>query len=82
MCGYLNVDQQFKEVFGRHDDGGVEGDDVAFVQAEVQVGCQSLGWERGREREKSSTLKKQKKQLHIECVEEAHFLKDRCPYRV
>lgn len=38
----LDVNQQLQEVLGRHDDGGVEGDDVAFVQAEVQVRRQFL----------------------------------------
>lgn len=39
---YLDVDEQLQQVLGRHDDGGVEGDDVAFVQEQVQVGSQSL----------------------------------------
>lgn len=38
----LEVDQKLQEVFGGHDDGGVEGDYVTLVQAEVQVGRESL----------------------------------------
>lgn len=39
---YLNVDKQLQEVFGWHDDGGVERDHIAFVQVEVQIGSQAL----------------------------------------
>lgn len=39
---YLEVDEQLQEVSGRHDDGGVERDDVALVQTQVQVGGQPL----------------------------------------
>lgn len=41
-CGYLDVDQQLQQVPGGHDDGGVERDDVAVVQALVVVGGQAL----------------------------------------
>lgn len=36
----LDVDKQLQKVFGRHDDGGVEWDDVALVQTQIQVGGQ------------------------------------------
>lgn len=39
---YLDVDHQLQEISGRHDDGGVERDDVALVQLQVQVGRQPL----------------------------------------
>lgn len=41
-CGYLDVDQQLQQVPGGHDDGGVEREDVALVQALVVVGGQAL----------------------------------------
>lgn len=39
---YLDVDEQLQEVSGRHDDGGVERDDVALVQTQIQVCSQPL----------------------------------------
>lgn len=39
---HLDVDEQLQQVPGRHDDGGVERDDVALVQTQVQVGRQPL----------------------------------------
>ena len=39
---YLDIDEQLQEVSGRHDDGGVELDDVALVQTQIQVGSQPL----------------------------------------
>lgn len=39
---HLDVDEQLQEVSWRHDDGGVERDDVALVEAQVQVGGQTL----------------------------------------
>lgn len=47
-CGYLDVDQQLQQVFGGHDDGGVEWDDVALVQGRVVVGGQPLTEEHSR----------------------------------
>lgn len=42
MVRYLDVDEQLQEVSGGHDDGGVEWDDVALVQIQIQVGGQPL----------------------------------------
>lgn len=39
---YLHVDQQLPQVARRHHDGGVELDDVALVQCDVMVRCQTL----------------------------------------
>lgn len=39
---YLHVDEQIQKVFGRHDDGGVERDDIALVQTKIQVSSQPL----------------------------------------
>lgn len=58
---YLDVDEQLQQVLGRHDDGGVEGDDVALVQAQVQVGRQPL---RRRKGIRSNTTKTPRGTLH------------------
>lgn len=39
---YLDVDQELLEISGRHDDRGVQGDDVAFVQIQVEISSQFL----------------------------------------
>lgn len=39
---HLNVDKKLPEVAWRHHDGGVQLDNVAFVQGDVMVGSQSL----------------------------------------
>jgi len=39
---HLDVAEQLQEVFGGHDDGGVERDDVALVQTQIKVGGQPL----------------------------------------
>lgn len=39
---YLNVDQELMEISGRHDDRCVQGDDVAFVQIQVEISSQFL----------------------------------------
>lgn len=39
---YLDVDEQLPQVAWRHDDGGVELNDVALVQSDVMVGGESL----------------------------------------
>ena len=43
VVGYLDVNEQLAEVFGRHDNGDVEGDDEAAIDLQVQVGGQHLG---------------------------------------
>lgn len=45
LC-YLDIHEQIQKISGRHDDGGVEWDDVAFVQVQIQVGGQPLGEEK------------------------------------
>lgn len=39
---YLDVDEKLPKVAWRHHDGGVEFNNVAFVQGDVMVGSQSL----------------------------------------
>lgn len=39
---YLDIDKQVQKISGGHDNGGVEGDDVALVQTQIQVGGQPL----------------------------------------
>lgn len=42
LVNYLHVDEQLHKVSGRHDDGGVERDDIALVQTQIKVGGQPL----------------------------------------
>lgn len=53
LC-YLDIHEQIQKISGRHDDGGVEWDDVAFVQVQIQVGGQPLG--EGEKKQKNGTL--------------------------
>jgi len=39
---YLDVDQELMEISGWHDNRGVQGDDVAFVQIQVEISSQPL----------------------------------------
>lgn len=39
---YLHVHQQLPQVARRHHDGGVQLDDVALIQRDVVVSCQTL----------------------------------------
>lgn len=42
VAGYLDVDQELLEIFGRHDNRCVQVDDVASVQIQVEVSGQFL----------------------------------------
>lgn len=42
LHSYLDIDEKVQKVFGRHDNGGVEWDDIALVQKQIQVSSQPL----------------------------------------
>lgn len=39
---YLDINKQLPQVPGRHDNGGVELDDIALIQRNVVIGCEAL----------------------------------------
>lgn len=41
LC-YLDIDKKFPEVSRGHDNGGIELNNIALVQSDVMVSCQSL----------------------------------------
>lgn len=39
---YLHISQQFRETLRSHNNGGVQFNDIAFVEGDVMIGCQPL----------------------------------------